>query len=452
MIDYSRNWALNQHMIRQGKVTIVGASALTNYLTFYMAGLGLRNIRIIDNSYVNKERAEFIAGSNKSTLKAKVLEEKLNEINEDLNVEAVPLSFHKSFIGNPDVLLDLTNQPKSKEVCLEEFYRNGNINLFVSASSSKSSGSIIFKKNKTKVGRLLSADNLEEYESLSQGSFSSGLLAAVILDEIRKIVSPLEGDYSLLGRMNYGLSLESRFSQKQNSTECFNEKKFNVLLCGAGGIGTYAALNLALEGVGLDIYDGDIIEDHNVARQLFYYDGIGKNKVDVLKRKLEKIAAGTRISVRPSNITKKTTRLLPKYDTIICCADNWEARQVLNAFALESDTPLINASVTAFSAMAESYVPGKNLCLDCMYDFSKLVGLRRQGCAELGESNVVMNNAFIGAFAAGEVLALRQSKRTVLEKKFEYLSKNGSKRRFNVVDKKEKRGSSKCKCKELVKG
>ncbi len=441
MIDYSRNWALNQDMIRNGNVTVVGCGALASYLCFYMAGLGLRKVRIIDDS-IGYESEEFLLRES-NNFKVLSLENKVKEINNDMVIEAVPLPPEDYFLGSPDVLLDVSNSSKTKELCAEYFYRNSRIKLFVSASSSPTSSSAIFRREKSKAARIIQNSTMPEFDSIKQGGFPSGIMAAVILDEIRKTVSPLEGDDNLTGRINYGLSSSKRFSDSEINVYSDKERQKSVLLCGAGGIGTYVALNLALEGISMDIYDGDIIESHNVARQLFYYGSNGKRKVDVLRSKLKEIAPDARINARSSYITENTLKWMPEYDAIICCADNWEARRILNNHALEREAQLVNAAVTSFGAVAESYIPGTNTCLECRYDFDRLSGMKPAGCAELHESNVIMTNALIGALIAGEIV----SKQSMLSKRFEYSSKNGNKRKFNIIENKS-RGKTKCRCQE----
>ncbi|MEK6816043.1 MAG: ThiF family adenylyltransferase [Nanoarchaeota archaeon] len=441
MIDYSRNWALNQEMIGKGSATIVGCGALANYICFYMAGLGLRNIRVIDDS-IGYEREEFLLRE-KGKFKVLGMEDKIMAINDGMRIEAVPLQADGYLMGCPDVLLDLSNSPRTKDICLDHFYAAENIRLFVSASSSGTSSSAIFKRDKTKAARAMPRQCLEEFASLRQGGYPSGLMSAVILDEIRKVVSPLEGDSNYAGRINYGASLERRFSAKEIPLYSMVDNRKKVLICGAGGIGTYVALNLALEGVEIDVYDGDIIEGHNVARQLLYYGSIGEKKADVLESRLKHIVPEAKITARGSHITERTLRGLPEYDAIVCCADNWEARRLLNRHAMETSTMMINAAVTPFNAIAEAYIPLTNSCMGCRYDFDRLAGLRPQGCAEVSESNVVMTNAFIGALVAGEIV----SRSTFLEKRFEYSSKSGNKRKFNILENKS-RGETRCRCQE----
>lgn len=439
MIDYIRNWGINQEKIRGGRITIIGASPLANYLCFYIAGLGLRNIRIIDDALYSGNPNEFLV---KKGYKVKSLEEHIKSINDDLYIEAVPLKADKALIGSPDILIDLTNNPGIKNLSQRAFSLNPQIKFYISASSSEDSCSMIVREDKSK---LVSKINPLKNFNCLQGNYSSGLMAAIILDEIRKIISPLDSDKVTLGKINYNLECPKRFFLGKNNPCRLDSPKGKILLCGAGGIGTYAALNLTLEGFDIDIFDGDIIEPHNISRQLFYHDFIGKKKAGTLRYKLKKITKKTKILALDNFLTPENIPSVP-YDAMICCADNWQARKTLNDYAIESGIPLFNAAVTPFSAKAEAYLPNKNYCLNCRYDLDNLVKRDgRQSCADYYETNVVMTNAFIGAFLAGEVKALLNPDLTTsLKNNFLYQSKPANLSKF-IFSSKERR-IKKCRC------
>lgn len=76
------------------------------------------------------------------------------------------------------------------------------------------------------------------------------------------------------------------------------ESKFNeltFLIIGCGGVGTVVVDNIVRMGFkNFVLVDGDVIEQSNLNRQLFYtMDDIGKNKVEVLAKKIDKISSQT---------------------------------------------------------------------------------------------------------------------------------------------------------------
>ncbi len=422
----SRQEAFDEEKLKDAKITIIGAGATANYLGLYMLGLGIGNIRII-SEYQNPEENFLIKGENKS------LEEKLREINGKPVIDVVKSCHEDYTIGEPDVIIDVTNSSSSKKLSKEFSNKIRNVKLAISTassydncsiyqqrinpsySSSKLSG-IMFKPNRSnmpslansKVSSLYTMEEyflMKDYDNKKQGSFTSGLIAAVALDEIRKAVAPMENEALLKSKLDFSLCKNKRFNEGLDFTneKCDNLLGLKVLVVGAGGIGTYTCLNLALMGVRqIDIYDGDIVEPHNLNRQVLYYDAVGKKKVEVLGERLEKIVRkGSKINMYP--VFLESTNKLGKYDLIMSCLDSWKYRFMLSDYAKEKKIHFVNAAVTAFSAKVEY-----GMCLNCMPNAKVLRESEekkpsRASCSTIASSNVVMPNAIAGALMAAEV-------------------------------------------------
>jgi len=181
-------------------------------------------------------------------------------------------------------------------------------------------------------------------------------------------------------------------------------KARRALIIGAGGIGTYVALNLALSGVPIEIWDGDNIENTNLNRQVLYYESIGKNKALTIKQRIESIANAD-IMANPYFFEKNHAK--SGYSAIFSCVDSWPARKMLNQYALNNNIPLIDAGVGAFTARLDVF--NRNTCLECRRG-NITETPSAGGCASLQESNVVMCNAFIGGMAVSEFYAMQFSK------------------------------------------
>lgn len=456
MRDYSRQTVFDQERLENAKITIIGAGSLANYLCTYMSGLGVKNIQIIDNTSYQNNANEFLLKGFKG-VKSEGLEKRVKDLNPEIKVMSVNSPLLDFLIGKPDVLIDLTNNPNSKKKCKELSKRVSGLKKVISASSSEnnastrmyapqSSGPLILKKSEPKISvskpgpKILGFDkddfSLDCYENHSQGSFTSGIISAIILDEIRKIIVPLENEYALKSKVDFSMYSEKRF----NSGLKFREEKddlsgLKVLVVGAGGIGTYVCLNLALMGVGsIDLYDGDIIESHNLNRQVFYYDAIGKKKSEVLAERINRL---TRECVRPYSSYLKDVSKLKKYDVIFSCLDNWQYRFMLSDYAVKNRIPLINGAVTAFDAYADFCN-----CLSCKNDAKKLLESEKNqqagagSCSNVNNSNVVMSNAFVGALMASEVKALAFPKKynPLYKKQFSYNSKSADSLKFVISD------------------
>jgi molybdopterin/thiamine biosynthesis adenylyltransferase len=237
---------------------------------------------------------------------------------------------------------------------------------------------------------------MQEYADEGQGNVTSGVIAAVILDEIRKSVIPRmseiaedssEGLYIKFGqknngkavkilanRLDYNLLSNGRFFTIDDIAAASSPTKDELrnktaVVVGGGGIGTYAALNLTIMGIG-EIYliEPDTIEGSNYNRQFLYVGHNGEKKAQVMKEELEKINPKLRVHAVAEWVKEGTLeRVLGKQrpDIIMGCVDNWDARAVMNDFAVRNKIPYIDGSLDPFNGRVESYHPNETPCLDC---------------------------------------------------------------------------------------
>lgn len=418
MADYSRQNAIfDQAILRNSRIAVVGAGNTADFFLLYAAGLGIGNITL------------FNAGSEGFLKKDYSL---ISRINSDIQLETVNSGFEPAFIGKIDALADFTNDKASKKAALNYCAKN-NAGLLVSSSPLET---IYFP---SMISSLLWKPCVEN----SPLPFSSGLKAAIALDEIRKALLHLPGDETISGKLYFSIASKRRFFEKPSVLEMLNEPYFTpkaerALVIGAGGIGTYVALNLALLGIPMEIYDGDRVEPTNLNRQIFYYDSIGKNKAKALKEKLECLVNAD-IKANSFNFEQKHTKA--GYSAVFSCVDSWSARKIINAYALKNNIPLIDAGVGPFTARLD--ICSKNACLECRR--GKIQEKPSEGgCASLQESNVVMCNAFIGAMAAAEFYAMQISRENK-NKQLLYFSKKSLKEKISLLNVETQCGN-RCEC------
>jgi molybdopterin/thiamine biosynthesis adenylyltransferase/rhodanese-related sulfurtransferase len=133
-----------------------------------------------------------------------------------------------------------------------------------------------------------------------------------------------------------------------------------VLMLGAGGLGSPAALYLAAAGVGtIGIIDMDEVDASNLQRQILHNtDRIGDRKVDSAKKTLtllnpdvDVVTYDTRLSVE--NILD----ILPGYDVVIDGADNFPSRYLLNDATVKLGIPVVHGSIFRFEGMVTVFDP-----------------------------------------------------------------------------------------------
>ena len=143
-----------------------------------------------------------------------------------------------------------------------------------------------------------------------------------------------------------------------------------VLLIGAGGLGSPAALYLAAAGVGtLGIVDNDEVDLSNLQRQVIHTsERIGEPKVESAKRTIE--ALNPDVEVVPHQVrldSDNVLELIRDYDVIVDGADNFPTRYLLNDAAVRERKPVVHASILGFDGQLTTFVPYEGPCYRCLY-------------------------------------------------------------------------------------
>jgi molybdopterin/thiamine biosynthesis adenylyltransferase/rhodanese-related sulfurtransferase len=143
-----------------------------------------------------------------------------------------------------------------------------------------------------------------------------------------------------------------------------------VLLLGAGGLGSPAALYLAAAGVGtLGIVDDDVVDLSNLQRQVIHTtDRIGVPKVDsaevtinALNPDVEVVKYVTRLDA--SNIME----IIDGWDIVVDGADNFPTRYLLNDATVRLRIPVVSASILGFDGQLSVFEPYEGPCYRCLY-------------------------------------------------------------------------------------
>jgi molybdopterin/thiamine biosynthesis adenylyltransferase len=145
--------------------------------------------------------------------------------------------------------------------------------------------------------------------------------------------------------------------------------KTRLLIAGAGGLGSTAALFAAMAGFGtIRIIDPDCIEETNLNRQLLYREAdIGRPKADTAAKALH--AMNSFIDVEPVTAAIGTTPaqdLIRGIDVVIDGLDNYPARFLLADAAWKCGIPFIHGAVEGFYGQVCTIVPKLSPCLRCI--------------------------------------------------------------------------------------
>jgi molybdopterin/thiamine biosynthesis adenylyltransferase/rhodanese-related sulfurtransferase len=143
-----------------------------------------------------------------------------------------------------------------------------------------------------------------------------------------------------------------------------------VLLLGAGGLGSPAALYLAAAGVGtLGIVDNDEVDLSNLQRQVIHSsERIGVPKVDSAEETIRALNPDVKVEkyalrLGPENIMD----VLPGYDIVVDGLDNFPTRYLLNDASVRLRIPVVSAAILGFEGQLSVFKPYDGPCYRCLF-------------------------------------------------------------------------------------
>lgn len=133
-----------------------------------------------------------------------------------------------------------------------------------------------------------------------------------------------------------------------------------VLMLGAGGLGSPAALYLAAAGVGtIGIVDMDVVDESNLQRQVLHnLDRVGDRKVDSAKKTLELINPDLVVNTYDTRLgADNILEILDGYDVVVDGADNFPSRYILNDASVKLGIPVVHGSIFRFEGQITVFDP-----------------------------------------------------------------------------------------------
>ena len=179
-----------------------------------------------------------------------------------------------------------------------------------------------------------------------------------------------------------------------------------VLVIGAGGLGSPAAMYLAAAGVGtIGIVDDDVVDLSNLQRQIIHGTGnVGMPKVESAAETVTSINPG--VTVKPYHIRVSAgniAELIAGYDVIVDAADNFSTKFLINDACVLAGKPYIYGGALRFEGQLMTYVPGRGPCYRCIFRDMPAAG-EVPSCKEAGVLGAVVG--VIGSMQAVEAVKL----------------------------------------------
>jgi len=182
--------------------------------------------------------------------------------------------------------------------------------------------------------------------------------------------------------------------------------KSKVLLMGAGGLGSPAALYLAAAGVGtLGVVDMDVVDLSNLQRQIIHtQDRAGKPKTESARMTIQALNPDVKVIPFQERLTSQNVlRVLEGFDMVLDGGDNFPTRYLLNDACVVLNKPNIHGSIYRFEGQVTTFIPRQGPCYRCLYP-SPPPAEMAPSCAEAGVLGVLPG--IVGLFQANEALKL----------------------------------------------
>jgi molybdopterin/thiamine biosynthesis adenylyltransferase len=179
-----------------------------------------------------------------------------------------------------------------------------------------------------------------------------------------------------------------------------------VLLIGAGGLGSPAALYLAAAGIGtLGIVDDDLVDESNLQRQVIHNtERVGTPKTESARTSIEALNPDVNVVEHRTRLdASNILEIIRDYDVLVDGADNFPTRYLLNDASVRLRKPVVSASILTFDGQISTFVPYEGPCYRCLYPTPPPAELA-PSCSENGVLGVMAG--IMGLLQANEVIKL----------------------------------------------
>ena len=183
-------------------------------------------------------------------------------------------------------------------------------------------------------------------------------------------------------------------------------KAARVLLVGAGGLGSPAALYLAAAGVGtLGLVDFDVVDKTNLQRQILHGTStVGVSKLQSATARIHDLNPNVRVETFETRLTSENALdIIREFDIVADGTDNFPTRYLVNDACVLLDKPNVYGSIFRFEGQASVFHAKRGPCYRCLYSEPPPPGLV-PSCAEGGVLGVLPG--IIGSIQAMETIKL----------------------------------------------
>ena len=200
--------------------------------------------------------------------------------------------------------------------------------------------------------------------------------------------------------------------------------KSKVLLLGAGGLGSPAAMYLAAAGVGtLGLVDADVVDASNLQRQIIHATSrVGTPKVESAAKTIAELNPDVKVVPYPERLTSANVeRIFGDYEVVVDGTDNFPTRYLVNDASVWMGKPVAHGSIFRFDGQVTTFIsdkaakklgiPEAGPCYRCLYPEPPPPHLA-PSCQEAGVLGILCG--IIGTLQATEAIKLLLRRGTTL--------------------------------------
>jgi molybdopterin/thiamine biosynthesis adenylyltransferase/rhodanese-related sulfurtransferase len=179
-----------------------------------------------------------------------------------------------------------------------------------------------------------------------------------------------------------------------------------VLLLGAGGLGSPAAMYLAAAGVGtIGLLDADTVDMSNLQRQVVHAQSrVGMPKVDSAEKFIHDLNPDVKVVKYQERLNRDNVdRIFAGWDVIVDGCDNFPTRYLVSDASLKHKIPVVHGSIFRFDGQVTTFVPFAGPCYRCLYPEPPPPHLA-PSCAEAGVLGILPG--VVGTLQATEAIKL----------------------------------------------
>ncbi|KAL0029413.1 hypothetical protein WJX77_005576 [Trebouxia sp. C0004] len=181
----------------------------------------------------------------------------------------------------------------------------------------------------------------------------------------------------------------------------------SVLIIGAGGLGSPAALYLAAAGAGrIGVVDQDVVEVNNLHRQIIHSEAcIGKHKAESAADACRRLNSTNKVEIHKEAITPQNAlSLVSQYEVVLDCTDNAPTRYLISDACVVAGKPLVSGAAIGTDGQLTVYNHGEDgPCYRCLFP----VAPRPESCSRCSDAGVLgVIPGIIGSLQALEAIKI----------------------------------------------